>query len=83
MAEIKIRINQISKKTGFSNNELVEKAQKLKMDVKSHSSSITEKEEDKLVKAMGVKKAPAKAKASTKKTPAKKETAKKTSTKKN
>jgi len=56
MAEKKNRINQIAKETGFTNEDLVAKAKELKMDVKSHSSSITEKEEIKLVKAMDIMK---------------------------
>ncbi|WP_054639920.1 translation initiation factor IF-2 N-terminal domain-containing protein [Lactococcus fujiensis] len=55
MAEIKKRINQIAKETGVSSNALVEKAKELQLTVKSHSSSITENEEKRLLEALNIK----------------------------
>ncbi len=55
MAEIKKRINQIAKETGVSSNALVEKAKELQLAVKSHSSSITENEEKRLLEALNIK----------------------------
>lgn len=48
----KKRINEIAKKTGYSNQQLVAKAQELGLDVTSHSSSILDKESKKLLDAM-------------------------------
>ncbi|MQW22271.1 MULTISPECIES: translation initiation factor IF-2 [unclassified Lactococcus] len=59
----KKRINQIAKETGMSNMDLVNAAQALGMEVKSHSSSVSEDDAKKIVaKASqgGVKTAPAK-----------------------
>ena len=55
MAEVKKRINQIAKETGVSSNALVEKARELQMAVKSHSSSVTENEEKRLLDALNIK----------------------------
>lgn len=55
MAEVKKRINQIAKETGVSSNSLVEKARELQMAVKSHSSSVTENEEKRLLDALNIK----------------------------
>lgn len=65
----KKRINQIAKETGLSNSDLVNAAQALGLEVKSHSSSVSEGDAKKIVekaKEGGVKTAPAKP-ASTKK----------------
>ncbi|HAP14574.1 MAG TPA: RNA polymerase sigma factor RpoD, partial [Lactococcus sp.] len=51
----KKRISQIAKETGITNKALIAKAQELGMGVKSHSSSIFEAEEEKLLKAMDFK----------------------------
>ncbi len=55
LAENKKRINQIAKETGVSSNALVEKARELQMVVKSHSSSVTENEEKRLLEALNIK----------------------------
>ena len=51
----KKRISQIAKETGITNKALIAKAQELGMAVKSHSSSIFEAEEAKLLAAMDFK----------------------------
>ncbi|MFC4651778.1 RNA polymerase sigma factor RpoD [Lactococcus nasutitermitis] len=55
MAQTKKRINQIAKETGIPSTALVAKAIELQMAVKSHSSSVTENEERRLLEAMDVK----------------------------
>ncbi|GAB2024660.1 translation initiation factor IF-2 [Lactovum odontotermitis] len=69
---VKKRINEIAKETGFSNNELVAKAQKLGFDVKSHSSSISDAESKQLIEALGKHKPAAHPAAASKAAPAKK-----------
>lgn len=51
----KKRINQIAKETGLSNTELVATAQSLGFEVKSHSSSVTAEQAEKIIQ--GVKQA--------------------------
>ncbi|MDR0199114.1 MAG: translation initiation factor IF-2 [Streptococcaceae bacterium] len=48
----KKRINEIAKETGFSNQQLVAKAQAIGLDVKSHSSSIEEADVKRLLDNM-------------------------------
>ncbi|GBG97404.1 RNA polymerase sigma factor RpoD [Lactococcus termiticola] len=71
MAETKKRINQIAKEVDVDNKTLIEKAQELGFEVKSHSSSITAEQEAELLKSLQGK-ASAKKKAVAKKPVAKK-----------
>ena len=55
MAETKKRLNQIAKETGVGSNALIKKCLELGIMVKSHSSSITAQEEQRLLDALDVK----------------------------
>ena len=44
----KIKIHEIAKKLGVNSKDVLEKAQELGLDVKTHKSSIDEREEKKL-----------------------------------
>lgn len=48
----KKRINQIAKETGLSNTELVATAQSLGFEVKSHSSSVTAEQAEKIIQSV-------------------------------
>lgn len=48
----KKRINQIAKETGLSNTELVATAQSLGFEVKSHSSSVTAEQAEKIIQGV-------------------------------
>ena len=47
----KKRINQIAKETGLTNAELVSAAQTLGFEVKSHSSSVTAEQAEKIIQS--------------------------------
>ena len=48
----KIKIHEIAKKLGLASKEVLDKAQSLKIDVKSHLSAVTDEEAEKLEKAL-------------------------------
>lgn len=55
MAEKKKRINQIAKETGVGSKVLLVKALELGIPVKSHSSSVSDEDEHRLLKALDIK----------------------------
>ena len=48
----KIKIHEIAKKLGLASKEVLDKAQSLKIDVKSHLSAVTDEEAEKIEKAL-------------------------------
>ena len=48
----KIKIYEISKETGLTSKEIIEKANKLGIDVKTHMSSVDEEQAEKIKNAI-------------------------------
>ena len=52
----KIKIHEIAKKLGLASKEVVERAQELKIEVKSHMSGVTDEEAKKIEDSFAEKK---------------------------